>query len=326
MKKILALVLALMMAVSFAACGQKEPTDEPVVGPGTENPITEYASLEELNEATGCNIMRPGVMGVSDESFCTIGKDPVIAQYKFSVAGVAYTLRVGATTDDISGYYVNGGTAFGEAKDGIEYVTAEGAKLARWFDINGQHVLSAIGEITDETFQGVAEEAKMMSAENGGVNGEDEPIDEPADEPLVGPGTENPITEYTSLEELNDATGCNFVKPGVMGVTDEEFLTIKNGDGVIGEYHFTINGVAYTHRAGATTEDISGYYVNGETAFGEAKDGIEYLTIDDVKLARFFDLNGQHVITALGEIEDETFAGIVEEIQNMSAQNGGANG
>ena len=171
MKKILALVLALMMAVSFAACGQKEPTDEPVVGPGTENPITEYTSLEELNEATGCNIMRPGVMGVSDESFCTIGKDPVIAQYKFSVAGVAYTLRVGATTDDISGYYVNGETAFGEAKDDIEYLTIDDVKLARWFDLNGQHVLTAQGEVEDDVFAGVVEEMKALSTENGGANG-----------------------------------------------------------------------------------------------------------------------------------------------------------
>ena len=168
MKKILALVLALVLAVSFAACGQKEP----VVGPGTENPMTECASLDEINAAAGTNLMKPGVMGVTEEKFFTIKSgDKTIAEYRFDLNGVSYTLRSAAIADeDISGYYVDGKAAFGEPTGDVEYAEAEDVKLARFFDLNGQTVVTAKGDIEDETFKGIVEEFVTLSAENGGRN------------------------------------------------------------------------------------------------------------------------------------------------------------
>ena len=172
MKKIIALMLALAMLLCLCACNKNEEPEEPVVGPGTTNPMTEVASLDEINAATGCNMEKPGVMGVSDEKFFTINADEyTIGEYRFTVAGVNYTLRAAATTEDISGVWVGETTAFPEVKDGMDIVETDDMKLARWFDLNGQHVLSAVGEIDEATFSGVADELREMSRMNGGENG-----------------------------------------------------------------------------------------------------------------------------------------------------------
>ena len=172
MKKIIALLLAFAMLLCLCACSKNEEPEEPVVGPGTTNPVTEVASLDEINAATGCNMEKPGVMGVSDEQFFTINAgDYTIGEYRFTVAGVNYTLRAAATTEDISGVYVGEGTAFPEVKDGMDIVETDDMKLARWFDLNGQHVLIAVGEIDEATFSGVADELCEMSRMNGGENG-----------------------------------------------------------------------------------------------------------------------------------------------------------
>ena len=169
MKKILALVLALVLAVSFAACGQKEP----LVGPGTENPMTECASLDEINAAAGTNIVKPGVMGVSEEKFFTVKTgDRTIAEYRFDLNGISYTVRSAAIADqDISGYYVDGEPAFGAPTGGVEYAEAEDVKLARFFDLNGQTVIAAKGDIESAIFEGIVAEMQQMSAANGGENG-----------------------------------------------------------------------------------------------------------------------------------------------------------
>lgn len=175
MKKILAAMLALAMILCFCACNKTEEPqkpEEPIVGPGTTNPMTEVASLDEINAATGCNMTKPGVMGVSDEEFYTIASgDYTIGEYRFTIGGVNYTLRAAATTEDISGVYVGEGTAFPEVKDGIDIVETDEVKLARWFNLNGQHILYAEGEIDSETFAGVAEEISVESGLNGGSNG-----------------------------------------------------------------------------------------------------------------------------------------------------------
>lgn len=168
MKKIIAILLVLAMVICFGACNKNEkPVDT-----GMPNPMTEVASLDELNAAAGCNLVKPGVMGVSDEKFFTINcGDYTIGEYQFTVAGVNYTLRAAATTEDISGVYVGEGTAFPEVKEGVDIVETEEVKLARWFNLNGQHVLSAKGDIDSETFAGVADEICYESGINGGSNG-----------------------------------------------------------------------------------------------------------------------------------------------------------
>ena len=166
MKKTLALLLTLTMLFSLSACGGKEDA-------GLANPMTEYASLEELNEATGSLLTGPGVMGISDESFASYDcGEYMIAEYNFTVAGVKYMLRSAPTLEDISGFYVNGEPAFsGDIADGINYAEGEdGVQLARWANVDGQYVFACLSENDD--FTGIAEEMYAVNSPSatGGVD------------------------------------------------------------------------------------------------------------------------------------------------------------
>ena len=166
MKRMLALALAAMMILSLCACGNKqgeEPEEsEPI---GMPNPMTEYASLDEINNIVGSKLVHPAVMGVSDEKFFVIDcGDYQLADYRFTVGGVEYMFRSAPVTQDISGYYVGEGTAFADgARDGIEYAEADGAQLARWFTMDGQYALTAKDMADADTFTLVAEELCAMT-------------------------------------------------------------------------------------------------------------------------------------------------------------------
>lgn len=166
MKKFFALILALTMLLSLAACGGKD-------GNGVENPATEYGTLEELNEAAGSRLTGPGVMGVSDESFfCYDCGAYLLAEYNFSVNGTKYMLRSAPTLEDISGYYVNGEPAFdGDIEDGINYAGADdGVQLARWANVDGQYVFACLAE--NDNFADIAEEMYALNSPSatGGVD------------------------------------------------------------------------------------------------------------------------------------------------------------
>ena len=167
MKKTLALLLTLTMLLSLAACGGKEEEG------GVPNPMTEYATLDELNEAAGSRLTGPGVMGVSDESFIAYDcGDYLLAEYNFTVAGVKYMLRSAPTLQDISGFYVNGEPAFsGDIAEGINYAEAEdGVQLARWANVDGQYVLACLD--ANDNFTGIAEEMYAVNSpgSTGGVD------------------------------------------------------------------------------------------------------------------------------------------------------------
>lgn len=167
MKKTLALLLTLTMLLSLSACGGKEEEG------GVPNPMTEYASLAELNEATLSRLVGPGVMGVSDESFIAYDcGDYLLAEYNFTVAGVKYMLRSAPTLEDISGFYVNGEPAFtGDIQEGINYAEGEdGVQLARWANVDGQYVFACLSE--NDGFTGIAEEMYAVNSPSatGGVD------------------------------------------------------------------------------------------------------------------------------------------------------------
>ena len=155
-----------MMVLCLCACGsktEKEPKENESIG--MPNPMTEYASLDEINDIVGSKLVHPGVMGVSDEKFfVTDCGDYQLADYRFTVNGVEYMFRSAPVTKDISGYYVGEGTAFadGAQQDGIEYAEADGAQLARWFTMDGQYVLAA-KDVEADTFTLVAEELCAMT-------------------------------------------------------------------------------------------------------------------------------------------------------------------
>ena len=159
MKKIIALCLLLVFALGAAA--------ETTIG--LPNPVTEYASLDEINEIVGSNLTHMPVMGVTDERFTTVETEEyIIAQYEFSVNGLAYTMRCAAVAnEDISGVYLDGKPAFGEySGDETEYAFGEGMKLSRWFDLSGQYVLcvsDAENVMDEETFKLITQEARDIT-------------------------------------------------------------------------------------------------------------------------------------------------------------------
>ncbi len=166
MKRMLAFALAAMMILCLCACGSKQVEEPEESGPiGMPNPMTEYASLDEINDIAGSRLVHPAVMGVTHEEYFVIDcTDYKIADYRFTAAGTDYTFRCAPVTQDISGYYVGEGTAFADgARDGIEYAEGDGTQLARWFTMDGQYVLTAKDMADADTFVLVAEELCAMT-------------------------------------------------------------------------------------------------------------------------------------------------------------------
>ncbi|MBR5115126.1 MAG: hypothetical protein IK101_07535 [Oscillospiraceae bacterium] len=167
MKRIAFILIAIALAVALCACTvtPAAPTSEPDPTVGMPNPITEYGSLEEINDIVGMKLAHPPVMGVTDERFSIIDAgETKIAEYVFKVAGVEYDFRGSPSFDgDISGYYTADGLAFsGQPTDEIEFVEDGEARLARWATIDGQYVLAA--KNANDAFADVAEELKGLTS------------------------------------------------------------------------------------------------------------------------------------------------------------------
>lgn len=160
MKKLL-LILCLALLVG---CSKNNSADEI----GLRNPITERASLEEVNELTHGHIAKPGVMGITQEHFATIETDKgLIGQYDFVLNDIGYTIRFSDTIvkEDISGVWIDGKVAF---SDDISQTRAKGADLllARWFTVDGQYVLEAPDTITEDTFENIVSELSSLTVAN----------------------------------------------------------------------------------------------------------------------------------------------------------------
>lgn len=186
MKKLILFTLILALAISFAACGSAapgssgpsepesapveepaaEPDEAPVI-PGVPNPMVACDTLEEINEAVGCRLCTPAVMGVTDKAYFVITtSDGQMAEEQFTVAGLKYSFRCAPVADhDISGLWLGeNGTAFEgmEISDELQYAEDSSFKAARWFTMDGQYVLSVNdnGEMEKDTFLAIAEELR----------------------------------------------------------------------------------------------------------------------------------------------------------------------
>lgn len=126
----------------------------------------------------------------------------------------------------------------------------------------------------------------------------------------------NPWENFESLEALNEKALTNFVKPPVMGVSDEVFRYL-DAETPIAEYQFKVNGIPYTIRSAATLDDISGVYTDNGTAFEGVETDVDRVMLDEYKLFRWFSVDGQFVITANdnGQLTEEQFIGICDEIK-----------
>ena len=117
------------------------------------SPITDRASLDEVNEAIGSAMKRPADLELSDEAWATIDDEEKnhIGQYTFTYNGAAYTLRAAKDTGDISGVWENG-TTLGNGREGdVTAMTTEaGGIWSRWFDGDMQYSLYAEGASMDD--------------------------------------------------------------------------------------------------------------------------------------------------------------------------------
>ena len=129
----------------------------------------------------------------------------------------------------------------------------------------------------------------------------------------------NPMISRESLEEVNKITNGNITKPGVMGITQEGFYTIETNEGIIGEYDFVLNDIRYTIRFSDTIvkDDISGVYIDGKLAFSDDL-SVTRAKGSDLKLARWFNTDGQYVFIAPDTISDELFESVFEEVSTLT--------
>lgn len=113
-------------------------------------------------------------------------------------------------------------------------------------------------------------------------------------------GMPNPITEYTSLEEINKLTGARLSAPEGKEVTDERFSIIDTGDYQIAEYDFVMDGIPFCYRyAKGVVADISGIYVEDDTLFADNDDyGTEFKQYETGLGGRAFVDDGQYILTA----------------------------
>lgn len=177
MKKTFAIILALIMILGLCACGstggsvpakpeadtpQEDPAKE--VSAGMASPITEYASLDEINSIMGSRLSTPGVAGAEDVCYLIIDCDDYsIAEYQFKVNGNLFSERCAAAAGpdiDISGVWTDGGTVFEDSEGGeLEFASSDEYKCARWFTVDGQYVLTLKeGNMDMDTFMGITEE------------------------------------------------------------------------------------------------------------------------------------------------------------------------
>ena len=176
MKKVLALILALVLALSLVACGksndaeaaddENEAPENVVEGGNVVNPWKEYDSLEEINEVTHGNLCSPAAMG-AEGTYYAVMNDGEMAEYRFTMNGMDYCFRFApAMTEDISGVYVGEGTAFPDEYGGdVDVASTDNMKLARWMTIDGQYVLMVTddGAMENDTFLGIAGEMKAQT-------------------------------------------------------------------------------------------------------------------------------------------------------------------
>lgn len=182
MRKFIASIIMIVSAVCFlTGCEAKRSvlTEKSAVDvqTGIPNPIVEYSSLEEINELAGVNLMKPPVMGVSDERFSVINGR--IAQYICDINGMEWTFRGASITDeDISGMY-DERNVFTPNEDSVLY--ANEFYLDRFFDGDLQYTIAASEPVSDdeeiildeETFSNCCMEIKSILKQH-------------IDDPLVG--------------------------------------------------------------------------------------------------------------------------------------------
>lgn len=131
---------------------------------------------------------------------------------------------------------------------------------------------------------------------------------------------ENPVKNYSSLNEINKIAGVNIVKPATMGVTNETFMIGDNNTAV---YMFELNGNKFYVRACRDLQnDMSGIFINNKPAFDGVTDKIAYAEGQGYKVCRMILGNKQYSFGLLinDETTDEYFENAAMEYRNQMIQ------
>jgi len=196
MKKTIAFLLACLMLLSMAACGEKSetpstPADDtsdiaaaqdttspdgeeaqestaeqnaPETDSENSNLSIDYTSLDELNAALGSKLCHPQNASIGEEAYQLVNENGVdIAQYYFVADDIPCGLRFSSDLKtDISGATTEDGKSLFDGVEGEATTEYEGCKVARFFTADGQYVL--VVATTDETiFQTTLEDIKRQT-------------------------------------------------------------------------------------------------------------------------------------------------------------------
>ena len=283
MKKIIAMVLIAAVIAAFCGCGKETESAASVEAAttaagsaaktgtaesapaGVPDPVVEYGSLEEINKAAGVNLMRPAVMGVSEERFSVI--DGKIARYVCDINGREWTFSGACVTDeDISGIF-DERIVFVPGEDYGIY--ANEFYLDRFFDGDRQYTIvvkdpvSADGEILldGETFSNCCMEMRSIQQQH-------------MDDPLVG-DFQNPADERMVL--YVERRGDEYTMSVNLNVSESELRcwtmqgAVKDGD------RLTYRG----EEIGCYTYDAEGNETSSDVT---AANNLGYFEIKDSRL------------------------------------------
>lgn len=141
MKKILMILVLMFVLIGCAS--------------DSESLYEKYNSLEEINKKTNTHLIKPGVMGITNERFFIL--DNNTSDYVFDLNGYEYYMRgCKDTTIDMSGVFENGKQIFEDQIDKqIAFARSKEYSVVR-FILGGKQYIFGVkdnGEIDDQTFK-----------------------------------------------------------------------------------------------------------------------------------------------------------------------------
>lgn len=140
MKRIITLLILLFVLIGCAS--------------EVENPYMEYESLQEINTKANTHLVKPEVMGITNEQFFIL--DNNTSSYVFDLNGYEYYMRGCKNTSiDMCGVFYNGTTLFANKVDEpIAFARSNEYSVVR-FILGGKQYIFGVkdkGEIDEQTF------------------------------------------------------------------------------------------------------------------------------------------------------------------------------
>ena len=208
---------------------------------GLANPWTEYASPEEAGQAAGFGFELPdSIEGYDFDTARVMNRE--IIQADFADGDSTLTLRKGTVEGDISGDY---NTYKNRYRGTIGGVTVH-------IRANEEEFSTALWERDGYkyscTFSPAVSKKTMVKVLKSIIKSEDTPAT----------GMANPWTEYSSMEEAEQAAGFDFELPDSLGGYEFDTARVMNKEMI--QADFADGDSTLTLRKGITQGDISGDY------------------------------------------------------------------